>query len=77
MMASTVAPARCVIVAMRSVLPKWAPGLTPSTINVPSAAHVLDCGAAADFQSFFGVLHAELIAELLQLSKNLHFHFLL
>ena len=32
--------------------------------------HVLDCGAAADFQSFFEVMHAELIAELLRLSKK-------
>ena len=37
---------------------------------------VLDCGAAADFQRFFRVLHAELIAELsllLLLSKKTSF----
>ena len=37
--------------------------------------HVLDGGAAADFQSFFGVLHAELNAEVLPLSKTFIFVF--
>ena len=41
----------------------------------PPMNHVLYCGSAADFQSFFGVLHAELIAELLRLSKTFIFVF--
>ena len=45
-------------------------------VHESTQQHVLDCGAAADFQILFGVEHPELIADLLRLSKIFIFTFL-